>query len=166
MPLEHDAKGSESESNDEVEGSTTESKTSNDVKSDRKQEKELDSMPIQPHRSEQVQYAPVHDDDLWYMNTLYSRCPRQPQGPQDSALLNTVLKDPLSYEEAMSQPDAIHWKRACAKEIEEFVRQKVFSTVVSPKGHKVIGCKWVFKMKHDAGGVMNRQFRPLTSYHS
>ena len=90
------------------------------------------------------------------MTTLYSRCPRQPQGPQDSALLNTVLKDPLSYEEAISRPDAIHWKRACAEEMEEFVRQKIFSTVASPKGHKMIGCKWVFKMKHDADGQVER----------
>ena len=52
MPLEHDAKGSESKSDDEVEGSTTKSKTSDDVKSDKKQENELDSIPIQLRRSE------------------------------------------------------------------------------------------------------------------
>ena len=153
-PLEHDTK--ESKSEDEVEGLATESEMSDDVESDKKQEKELDSMPTQPRRSERVRHAPVRDDDSRYMTTSYSRRPRQPQGPQDSALLNTVLKDPLSYEEAMSRPDAIHWKRACAEEMEEFVRQKVFSIVTSPKGRKVIGCKWVFKMKHDADGQVER----------
>jgi len=33
------------------------------------------------------------------------------------------------YKEAMSQSDANHWKRACTNELEEFIRQKLFSIV-------------------------------------
>ena len=63
-----------------------------------------------------------------------------------------ILKDPTTYEDAMSRGDARHWKRACAEELKEFVRQYLFSTVPRPTGWKVIGCKWVFKTKLDAEG--------------
>ena len=32
-----------------------------------------------------------------------------------------TMKDPGTFEEAMSQSDAWHWKKACAEELEEFV---------------------------------------------
>jgi len=67
-----------------------------------------------------------------------------------------ILKDPTTYEEAMSRGDARHWKRACAEELEEFVRQNLFSTVPRPIERKVIGCKWVFKTKLDAEGQIER----------
>jgi len=51
-----------------------------------------------------------------------------------------IVNDPIMYEEAMSRSDAMHWKRACAEEMEEFVRQKI------------VGCKWVFKTKLDEEG--------------
>ena len=37
--------------------------------------------------------------------------------------------------------------------LEEFVRQNLFSTV---PGHKVVGCKWVFKTKLDENGQTER----------
>jgi len=56
----------------------------------------------------------------------------------------------------MSREDAVHWKRACTEELEEFVRQKLFSIVPKPIGCKVISCKWVFKTKLDAEGQIER----------
>jgi len=46
----------------------------------------------------------------------------------------------------------MHWKQACTKELEEFVRQNLFSTVPRPVRCKVIGCKWVFKTKLNENG--------------
>jgi len=37
--------------------------------------------------------------------------------------------------------------------LQEFVRQNLFSTV---PGHKVMGCKWVFKTKLDENGQTER----------
>jgi len=72
--------------------------------------------------------------------------PGESEEPQSTAL---VMKDPVTYEEAMSRNDAVYWKKACAEELEAFVKQELFSTVLKPVGHKVIGCKWVFKTKLD-----------------
>ena len=83
--------------------------------------------------------------------TSYSRrkVPGESEEPQSTAL---VMKDPVTYEEAMSRNDAVYWKKACAEELEAFVKQELFSTVLKPVGRKVIGCKWVFKTKLDENG--------------
>jgi len=52
----------------------------------------------------------------------------------------------------MSRPDTVHWKHACTEELEQFAKQKLFSTVLRPIGQKVVGCKWVFKTKIDEDG--------------
>jgi len=66
------------------------------------------------------------------------------------------MNDPITYEEAMSRSDATHWKRACTEEMEEFVQQKIFSSVPTPIGQKIVGCKWVFKTKLDEEGQIER----------
>jgi len=67
-----------------------------------------------------------------------------------------IIKDPVTYEEAMLGSDAIYWKKACAEELEEFVRQNLFITVPRPAGRKVVGCKWVFKTKLEESGQIER----------
>jgi len=51
------------------------------------------------------------------------------------------MTDPTSYQDVMSRADAIYWKQACTEELEEFVRQNLFSTVDKPTEQKVMGCK-------------------------
>jgi len=83
--------------------------------------------------------------------TFYSR---QKVPGESEELQNTVLvmKDPVTYEEAMSRNDVVYWKKACTKELEAFVKQELFSIVLKPVGCKVIGCKWVFKTKLNENG--------------
>ena len=69
---------------------------------------------------------------------------------ENSAL---TMTNPTSYQDAMSRADAMHWKRTCAEEIEEFVRQNLFSTVDKPTGRKAMRCKWVFETKHENGQI-------------
>jgi len=64
--------------------------------------------------------------------------PRESEEPQNTAL---VIKDPVTYKEAMSRNDVVYWKKACAEELEAFVKQELFSIVLKPVGRKVIRCK-------------------------
>jgi len=84
--------------------------------------------------------------------TSYSRqkVPGESEKPQNTAF---VMKDPVTYKEAMSRNDAVYWKKACT---EAFVKQELFSTVLKSVGCKVIGCKWVFKTKLDEDGQVER----------
>ena len=93
----------------------------------------------------------VQDDNPCFSTTSYS-CQKSPMDlnePKDSAL---TITNPTSYQNTMSRTDAIYQKQACAKELEKFIRQNLFSTVPRPVGHKVIGCKWVFKTKLNENG--------------
>jgi len=107
-----------------------------------------EDIPTQLCWSTRIKYAPVWDNDPHFLTTSYS-CQKSPvdlNEPKDSAL---TITDPTSYQDAMSRADAIHWKQACAEELEKFVRLNLFSTVPRPVEHKVIECKWVFKTKLD-----------------
>ena len=66
-----------------------------------------------------------------------------------SAKVANINPDPLTYTEAMSHPDRAQWRAVCAEEIKQFVCQNIFNMVSKPEGHKVVDCKWVFKIKLD-----------------
>jgi Reverse transcriptase (RNA-dependent DNA polymerase) len=42
------------------------------------------------------------------------------------------------------------WKIACKEELEALHRRNVFKLTDLPKGHKTIGCRWVFDVKSDS----------------
>jgi hypothetical protein len=62
--------------------------------------------------------------------------------------VHVILNEPETYEEAMSHPDAPHWKAACAEELLLFVKTWVYDEVGHLKGRKIVDCKWVFQLKH------------------
>ena len=41
------------------------------------------------------------------------------------------------------------WNAACFKEMESLDKHDVFELTDLPKGHKTIGCRWVFDVKGD-----------------
>ena len=92
--------------------------------------------PTQLCQSIRIKCVSVRDNDPRFSTTSYSH--QKSSGdlnePENSAL---TMTDPTSYQ------DAMHYKRACAEELEEFIRQTLFSTVDKPTGQKlwdVSGC--------------------------
>jgi len=81
----------------------------------------VEDTPIQLRRSTRVKHTPTQDDDPQYSVMFYSRqkVSGESEEPQNTAL---VIKDPVTYEEAMSRNDAVYWKKACAEELEAFVK--------------------------------------------
>ena len=135
-----------------------EERTDVEVEVERKEEVESarveerkDNQPTDGRQSRRLRRAPARDDDKRFSKTSYVR-QKGPGGLERVNKAIEILKDLTTYEEAMPRGDARHWKRACAEELEEFVRQYLFSTVPRPIGRKVIGCKWIFKTKLDAEG--------------
>ncbi|OBZ79951.1 Retrovirus-related Pol polyprotein from transposon TNT 1-94 [Grifola frondosa] len=68
----------------------------------------------------------------------------------------SILDDPQSYEEAMSRPDAERWKAACAEELLTFVKAELYDEVERPRDRKVVGCKWVFRIKRGPDGEIEK----------
>lgn len=64
--------------------------------------------------------------------------------------------DPLTMTEALSRPDGAKWKAALDEEYESLVKNKTWSLVPLPPGRRPVGFKWVFKVKRNADGTVER----------
>jgi Reverse transcriptase (RNA-dependent DNA polymerase) len=66
------------------------------------------------------------------------------------------IKIPKTYEEAVSSPNAKEWQAAMDKEIGENRARDVYTLVPTPKGVRTLGGKWVYTLKLDEHGEINR----------
>jgi hypothetical protein len=64
--------------------------------------------------------------------------------------------DPSSFEEVMSCPDASKWKEAMEDEMRSMSNNKVWDLEEIPKGAKLVGFKWVYKVKYDSEGNIEK----------
>ena len=58
--------------------------------------------------------------------------------------------EPKKIDEALKDID---WVNAMHEELNNFTRNQVWELVERPKGHNVIGTKWVFRNKQDQDGI-------------
>ena len=56
----------------------------------------------------------------------------------------------------MSHPDAAEWDTACEDEIRSFKNMGIYETVPRPKDRKVVGSKWVFRIKRGPDGNIQK----------
>jgi hypothetical protein len=61
--------------------------------------------------------------------------------------------EPKKIDEALKDVD---WANAMHEELNNFKRNQVWELVERPKGHNVIGTKWVFRIKQDQDGIVVR----------
>jgi Reverse transcriptase (RNA-dependent DNA polymerase) len=75
--------------------------------------------------------------------------------PQYKALLTSISnqKEPSIFEEAINQPV---WCKAMKEELGALERNETWEIVQLPKGKKVVGCKWVYKLKYNSDGTIER----------
>ena len=64
--------------------------------------------------------------------------------------------DPLSMEEARRRSDWPKWEEAMRVELEMLRKAGTWGRVERPKGRNVVQCKWVFHIKKDAAGKIER----------
>ena len=65
-------------------------------------------------------------------------------------------KEPSTLSEALKQPDGDKWMQAAIEEITSLVANGTWQPVRLPEGRKAIGCRWVFKVKKNADGSVER----------
>ena len=59
---------------------------------------------------------------------------------------------PNTSKEAMTLPAKAHWKAASDKEVASLKKNNVYTLVPAtavPAGHKIVGSRWVYKVKAD-----------------
>jgi hypothetical protein len=64
--------------------------------------------------------------------------------------------NPTSFEEAIRSAHSFKWLEAMKDEMRSMSANKVWDLERIPNGAKIVGCKWVYKMKCDSKGNVER----------
>eukprot|EP00253_Pinus_taeda_P035070 PITA_35070 len=80
---------------------------------------------------------------------------RLPAKLRDYALMSKILNivEPLNYEEASRSDE---WRVAMHEEMESIYRNHTWDLVELPEGKTPIGCKWLYKPKINADGIVEK----------
>jgi hypothetical protein len=98
-----------------------------------------DIVPSVPDSSIQQRYS--QQDSLWMR-------PRS---------LNAVhIEEPVTVEDALSSPQSTEWQEAIASELHSMEEHGVWELVPRPRDANIVGCRWVFKVKTNADGTVER----------
>ena len=86
-----------------------------------------------------------------------------PVSPDWSDLLNNVVlqtivtnSEPLNYQEAIESPDKINWLKAMKEEMTSIKNNNVYEVTSLPEGKRCIQCRWVYRIKRNLDGTINR----------
>lgn len=75
---------------------------------------------------------------------------------KDRAYVTHQKVEPRTYEEAINGPDAREWKLAIAKQLEALLSNGTWQVASLPPGRKPVTCKWVFKIKYNSDGTIDK----------
>jgi hypothetical protein len=85
---------------------------------------------------------------------------RKPAISNDYEIYNSeeiqMEDDPTSFEEAMRSVHSSEWLEAMKDEMKSMSTNDVWDLEEIPKGAKTVGCKWVYKIKCDSKGNIER----------
>uniref|UniRef100_A0A2N9GQ99 Integrase catalytic domain-containing protein n=1 Tax=Fagus sylvatica TaxID=28930 RepID=A0A2N9GQ99_FAGSY len=70
-----------------------------------------------------------------------------------AAQIDYTITEPPSYRIAAQHP---HWCTAMQEEFDALKKQGTWSLVLPPPHKNVVGCKWVYKLKHHSDGTIAR----------
>ena len=103
------------------------------------------ALPLMPQQPTSSTQAPI----------LYDMIVVEPP-PADLKAFNTASQplsnaaEPVSYQDALSRPDASQWIQAMDEEMDSIHYNGTWNLEDLPSGRRSIGVKWVFKVKRDA----------------
>lgn len=66
------------------------------------------------------------------------------------------IHEPESYEEAIQSRESIHWKEAMNREMNSLNENQTWELCELPTGAKLLPCKWVYKVKMNSDGSINK----------
>ena len=85
------------------------------------------------------------------------RSTRQKQAPTYFGWeVNVAVQKPHTVEAVLSTPERAHWLNAMEKEMKSLKENNVWDLVELPAGRTPVGSKWVFKVKTDENGRVER----------
>lgn len=100
----------------------------------------------------------ITDSESEETNTPFipRRSTRKNKGvPPERYGINAIV-EPKNLSEALSNPDREKWIKAMNDEIDSMHNNKTWIVCDLPKDRKAVGCKWLFKIKTDEKGNIDR----------
>ncbi|KAG2804775.1 hypothetical protein PC113_g24287 [Phytophthora cactorum] len=85
-----------------------------------------------------------------------SAAAQESQDFEAAYVVDSVGEMPTTFKSAMESSDAIKWKEACDSEMESLHKNETWILVPLPKGRKAIGNRWVFRVKENQAGEIER----------
>ncbi|GAB2285990.1 hypothetical protein Dimus_039741 [Dionaea muscipula] len=70
-----------------------------------------------------------------------------------AAAEEVVHDEPASFVDAMLCPEAGKWIAAMDEEFDSLQKNQTWELVPPPEGRKLVGCKWIFKIKEPGPGI-------------
>ncbi len=70
--------------------------------------------------------------------------------------LRASIEEPATIQEALSSKYSEQWKAAADSEYQSLMENKTWELVELPQNRKAIGCRWVFRVKYDEKGQVER----------
>ena len=67
----------------------------------------------------------------------------------DKGIILVDHNEPITYQDAIVDPNSIRWHEAMKSEIKSMYDNQVWNLVDPSVGAKVIDCKWIYKLKAD-----------------
>ena len=69
------------------------------------------------------------------------------------------MDEPKTYTEAVSSKDSKKWIVAMDEEMRSLIKNHTWDLIPKPTKKKVVGCKWVYKIKEGIPGVEPLRFK-------
>jgi hypothetical protein len=66
------------------------------------------------------------------------------------------LEEPQTFQEAISGDNAKEWEEAMKSELGSIEKNQTWTLTILPPGRKAIGSKWVYRLKYNTDGVIER----------
>ncbi len=108
------------------------------------QEVEGEQQQATPRRSGRDRHAPMRYGLDEYVSLI-----------DEHAFLGTD-DDPRTIDDALKRHDAKQWRQAADAEFQALLDNRTWRLVTLPEGRKAVGCRWVFRIKRDEDGKVQR----------
>lgn len=114
--------------------------------------------PAEVHADSATTPSPSSQTRVRSLRDIYSRLNLAAAGdslaPDYSGSL--LEDDNISVEEALSGPDALHWRHAMDAEYQALLQNSTWSLVDLPSTRCAVSCKWILRCKLKADGSLDR----------
>lgn len=74
----------------------------------------------------------------------------------DHCAMLAISKEPKSYEQAIQSDDHEQWERAMNEEYDSLIKNRAWILVKTPVDQRVIDNRWIYKVKENPDGSINR----------